>query len=418
MTQPAIFFDVVVIGGGPVGLSLAIALKQIAAGCLRVAVVDPLLGIRASRVERSSMTSAIAAGQRSMLENLGVWGPIAKNAQLVRGMEITDSRLGDSIRPVLLEFGKEGPPGEFLAHMVFHSDLESALEQRARELGVAVFQSAARCIERRPASVEIELGDGVNLRASLLAGSDGRNSFVKKFAKIKSFRRDYLRRAIVAMIGLERDHDEIAIQHFLPAGTLALLPLQQRRFSVVWVEDSVRAQQICSSSQEEFLQQLLLRVGHRWGEIKLLDQPVSFPLSLEIAREFRADRIVLLGDAAHAIHPLAGQGLNLGLQDVAYLVDGLSTGLKAGLDIGSDSLLRSYQRKRQFDTLAMAALTDGLFELFSLEFGLARILRGAGMDLINTSGLFKSRLLTQAAGNPAAGPALFLQAQESPILPL
>lgn len=407
MTHQASFVDVAIIGGGPAGLALSIGLRQLVSSSLRIAVIDPFLGERDFRHEKASMTSAIAAGQRRMLEKFGVWDQVAGNTQAIRRMEITDSRFNDSIRPVLLEFGNDGPAGDILAHMVFHRDLEPALEQRARDMGVVFFQNTAKNIERRTASVEILLDDDQRLRTSLVVGADGRNSRVKKWAKIKSNRRDYSRIAIVATIGLERDHGGVAVQHFLPAGTLALLPLNHQRFSIVWVEHPVRAQQLGGSSQQEFLQELAMRIGHRWGDLKLLDTPALFPLSREIAREFTADRIVLLGDAAHAFHPLAGQGLNLGLQDVACLVEILSDGLKTGLDLGDATLLQAYQRSRQLDTVAMAALTDGLFDLFALEFGLVRTLRQSGMSFVNSSVVLKSRLVRHAAGDSGNAPPLF-----------
>jgi 2-octaprenyl-6-methoxyphenol hydroxylase len=396
-TQAEPPFDVLVAGGGMVGLALATAVKEALGAGMRVGLADPALdsdvyGTRAS---------ALAAGPRRMLEQLGVWSAIEPSAQPMRAMIVTDSRAGDAIRPKFLEFGGEFEPGEPFAHMVMNADVVTALAARGRALGVETLRAAIVDFRNGVETIEATSDAGAHFPARLLVVADGRRSRLRDLAGVGMVGWDYGQAGIVATIGHERPHDGVARQHFLPAGPFAILPLKGERSSIVWNESVEDAKNICALDAEDFLAELQPRFGRELGALTLLDAPRWFPFGLRVARRFVDRRLALIGDAAHLVHPIAGQGLNFGLRDVAALAEQIVDAMRLGLDPGSPETLRGYERARRFDTLAMSAATDALNRLFSNDLPPLRALRDLGLGLVDRAPGLKRFFVRQAAGAEA-----------------
>lgn len=399
--------DAAIAGGGAVGLALACALRKFGPPGLRIGVLDPRFGASGRIEAMANRTSLVASGPCRLLRSLGLGDRLFSRSQPVFGMEISDSKLDDEIRMTRLRFDPDTDQKEPLGYLMAHGDLEPALENLTAELGIEVHTTRIEEFSRGPASVRLDTGAGAVLRASLVIGADGRNSAVREFAKIKSVNRDYNRSAIVATIGLETGHDGIAVQHFFPAGTFALLPMTGNRFSVVWVEQPDEARRLCEASQDIFVSELARRSGARWGNLQLLDRPKAFPLSLSIARKFFAERTILAGDAAHGVHPLAGQGLNLGLRDVALIVEALNDAALRGDDFGSAETGRHYEQRNRPGAVAMAGAIDMLFDIFSLQNSAARQFRSAGLAVVDKLPHLKTGMMQYAMGRDSTAPILF-----------
>src|SRR5262249_37014401 len=271
-----------------------------------VLVADPALATRPSRDPRAT---AIVAACRRLFEALGVWEEVAPNAQPILDMVVTDSQLADATRPVFLTFAGEVEPGEPFAHMVENRNLIDALAVRAEALGVDLRATAVNSYDVGADRIDVVLAAGSTIAASLLVAADGARSKLREGAGIATHGWEYDQSGIVVTVGHERDHQGRAEEHFLPAGPFAILPLTGKRSSLVWTETRKEAGRIPALSEDEFHAELEQRFGLHLGEIKALDKPRAFPLGYFVARSFIADRMALVGDAAHVIHPIAGQGL-------------------------------------------------------------------------------------------------------------
>ena len=386
----------IVIGGGAfAGLALALALRQGLGADVAVIVADPALSTRPSRDPRAT---AIVAACRRLFETLGVWGEIADTAQPILDMVITDSRLEDATRPVFLTFAGNVEPGEPFAHMVENRFLIDSLASHAEANGVELRATAVASYDSHPESVDVKLADGSAIEASLLVAADGARSNLRQRAGIATHGWDYDQSGIVVTVGHERDHCGRAEEHFLPAGPFAILPLTGKRSSLVWTETRGEAQRIVALSEDEFHGELERRFGLHLGELKALDKPRAFPLSYFVARSFIAERLALVGDAAHVIHPIAGQGLNMGLKDVAALAEVVVDAARLGGDFGAQDVLERYQRWRRFDTMAMGLATNSLNMLFSNKSTLLRTVRDIGLGLVDRTPPLKEMFIRQAAG--------------------
>src|SRR5438034_175873 len=306
--------SIVICGGAFAGLALALALRQGLGPDIPVIVADPALSIRPSRDPRAT---AIVAACRRLFEALGVWGQIAPTAQPILDMVVTDSKLDDATRPVFLTFAGDVEPGEPFAHMVENRYLIDALAKRAEAEGVDLRATSVTTFDSRSDGVDVTLADGSVVEASLLVAADGARSKLRERAGIVTYGWDYDQSGIVVTVGHERDHDGRAEEHFLPAGPFAILPLTGKRSSLVWTENRAEAARITALGEAEFHDELEKRFGLHLGEIKALDKPRAFPLGYFVARSFIAERLALVGDAAHVIHPIAGTGLKMGLKGVA-----------------------------------------------------------------------------------------------------
>jgi 2-octaprenyl-6-methoxyphenol hydroxylase len=411
--------DVLIAGAGIVGLSLAIALRQGLGSSFSVAIADPSLAGSA----RDGRATAIVAAARRLLETLGVWQQV--DAQPILDMVVTDSDLHDAVRPTFLTFAGEVQPGEPFGHMVENAPLLAALHAGAKNIGVELYPSAVvkTSLSSAPAgetsaaagngpcsnsaaAVHIKLANATSLSTALLVGADGARSAIRDSAGIAVHGWAYGQSAIVTTVAHERDHSGRAEEHFLPAGPFAILPLTGRRSSIVWTEQTREAQRIVALPDADFHSELERRFGLRLGEIKIAGARRALPLGLWVARSFIADRLALVGDAAHVIHPIAGQGLNMGLKDVAALAEVIVDAARLGLDPGSVAVLERYQRWRRFDTMAMGIVTDGLNRLFSNHSDVLRLVRDVGLGLVDRAPPLKSLFIREAAGLTGEVPKL------------
>jgi 2-octaprenyl-6-methoxyphenol hydroxylase len=393
--------EVAIAGAGIAGVTLALALAQALKPGFAVTLCDPALAAPPAADDR---VSAITASARRMLEALKVWPEIAAHAQAVHRMEITDSKLADAVRPSFLEFG-EAEDGAPLAHIVEHQALARALRAAAEREGVRFLAKPAANFSQAGETIEVETGDGL-LAARLLVAADGARSQLRARAKIQTVTTDYRQMGIVATIGHERDHEGVAVQHFLPAGTFAILPLTGKRSSIVWVESPEEAQRLLALPPAGFHEELLRRFGRKLGDIEVLSKPRAYPLMLSIARSFAGERLALLGDAAHVVHPLAGQGLNLGLRDAAALAECVTDAARAGLDPGSPDVLRRYERWRRTDAVMLAGTTDGLNRLFSNDSDALKVVRDAGLGIVARLPKLQQFFAAEAAGTKGDVPRL------------
>ena len=384
--------DVAIAGAGIAGAALGVALSQTLGNSFAVAVFDPALAKEPAKDDR---VVAIAGGARRLFEAIGVWERLGE-VQPIRLMEITDSKLHDAVRQTFLEF-EEDEEGEPFAHMVENRALILALREVAEEAEIELVASGINSYSADESFARFE-ANGKEYRARLLAAADGAQSKLRSLAKIQTIARGYDQSGIVATIGHARAHNGKAVQHFLPSGSFAILPLTGKRSSIVWTEGSAEAKRIVALSPQEFLAELELRFGLQLGELEVLSPARAYPLQLSIARSFVGERLALVGDAAHVIHPLAGQGLNMGLRDVAALAECIADNARLGLDPGDRDVLARYQRWRRADTVAMGLATDGLNRLFSNESTALKYLRDLGLGLVDRAPGLKKFFAREAAG--------------------
>jgi 2-octaprenyl-6-methoxyphenol hydroxylase len=394
--------DIIIAGGGIAGLGLALALKRAGGSALAVAVHDPAF----ARQGADRRAFAIAAGARRMLQALGVWDEVAAGAQPLTAMDITDSALEEPVRPLFLSFDGEIAPGEPFAHMVESGPLTAALKASCAATDVALSATPVASFAASASHVDVALAGGGNMRGRLLVAADGARSKLREQAGISFYGWAYPQSAIVGTISHEREHEGRAVEHFLPSGPFALLPLPGNRSSIVWTERTEDVARILARDPETLAAMIEKRFGLALGAITL-DGPLhAYPLSLGLARSFTGDRLALLGDAAHVIHPIAGQGLNLGLKDAAALAEVIIDQLRLGLDPGAPEALSAYQQARRFDTAQMAVTTDILNRLFSNDISPLRAARDIGLGMVNRVPRLKDFFIGQAAGAGTGMPRL------------
>lgn len=387
---------IVIGGGGLAGLALALALRQAAGGRLRVVLCDPAFAMPPRPDDRAF---ALAAGGKRMFEALGVWDRVAPQAEPIRDMVITDSRLNDPVRPVFLTFTGEVDDGEPFASMVPQGALVRALREEAERAGVDMRAVAIKDFVAGPARVTITLSDDTLIDAQLLCACDGGPSPIRRMAKIDVVRWSYEQSGIVTTLAHERPHHGRAEEHFLPSGPFATLPLPGHESSIVWSERNENIEALLALDDEDLLAEIEKRFGLKWGRLTMKARPKAWPLNFQMARRFVAPRVALVGDAAHVIHPIAGQGLNLGLEDIAVLAELVAEQASLGLDLGDIDMLETYERARRTPTVAMAAVTDGLNRLFSNDNPALRALRDFGLGLVDRLPSLKNRFIQEAAAS-------------------
>jgi 2-octaprenyl-6-methoxyphenol hydroxylase len=394
--------DVLIGGAGFAGLALALALRQALGETFRVAVADPALG----RATADGRATAIAAAARRLFDAIGVWAEVAARAEPILDMVITDSKLDDAVRPVFLTFAGEVQPGEPFAHMVENGDVLAVLVHKAKQAGVSLLPEAVAGFETDGSGVAARLATGAIVRTRLLVAADGARSRIRERAGIQSVGWSYGQSAIVTTVAHERPHHGRAEEHFLPAGPFAILPLPDNRSSIVWTEAAAEAARIMALDDAGFHAELEKRFGLHLGDISVAGPRRAFPLGFAAARSFIAERVALVGDAAHVIHPIAGQGLNMGLRDVAALAEALVDAVRLGLDPGGGAVLERYQRWRRFDTMAMGLATDGLNRLFSNRSDVLRLVRDIGLGVVERLPAVKGFFIREAAGLTGEVPKL------------
>jgi 2-octaprenyl-6-methoxyphenol hydroxylase len=393
--------DVLIAGAGIAGLGLALALKQRLGALAAVTLCDPALAASPSSGRRSLRAVALAPDVRRWLDRLAIWPILAGAAQPITRMEVGDSRPGAQPNPVYLTFAADGD--EPLAHMVYTSDLRSALLEACRRAGIRLEARQLRDVTMQPHGLTVLDADGDALQARLLVAADGGRSRLRHAARLQTVGHEYGQSGIVATLDHTEPHGGCAVQHFLPGGPLALLPLRaddgtERRTSIVWTERTAEAGRLVALPDADFVGELESRIGPALGTLTLVDRPQALPLRLELARRLTAGRVALLGDAARVIHPLAGQGLNLGLRDAEALAAAAGDNLELGLDPGATAVLKGYERARSFDAALMAAMTDGLNGLFSNDSLSLRAMRDFGLSLVDRAPAVKRRLIGDAGG--------------------
>ena len=399
MTQvPANTSDVVISGASFAGLALARALRLALGASASIALVDRAAGPPAEGNDQRAF--AIWAASKTMLEGLGVWDAIAARAQEMSRIEITDSALEDGLRPALVTYDAKTSAGAPVGFMVPSEALHRALyDAVASDKNVTwIAPAEAVGLAYAPAHAAVRLADGQTIDARLVVAAEGRTSKLRDAAGIKTVGWDYGQRGIVATVQFSEPHHGLAIQHFLPGGPFAVLPLRDNRACITWSSADEEASRVLALDAAGFLAELDHRIGGRFGTIELVSGPQSWPLDLKIARSLVANRFALIGDAAHGVHPVAGQGVNQALRDVAALTECLTDAARLGFDLGDGQALQRYERWRRFDSTMSAAAYDGLNRLFSVDNLLLRAGRDAGLGLVDRLPWLKTLIMDEAAG--------------------
>ena len=388
--------DMIIVGGGLNGPALALAAAQ--AG-MSVTLIDSLPVATRKKVDFDGRSYAIALGSKRLLQAIGVWDAVARDAQPMLEIKVTDGRAGEGPSPWMMHFDhaelEEGPMGFMVEDRHLRRAFLDAVKADRRITHLAGETVVAQDIG---AQASVTLASGKTLTASLIIGCDGRQSGTAQRAEIKRVGWGYDQTAIVCAVAHELPHNGIAHQFFMPNGPLAILPLTGDRSSIVWSEQSTRAAEIIALDDAGFLEALKPAFGSFLGEISLAGDRFAYPLGLSLANAFIADRIALVGDAAHGVHPIAGQGLNAGLRDVAALAQVLSEARARGEDIGGAQALARYQQWRRFDTATLALATDTFNKLFSNDNPMLRAARDIGMGLINKATPLRRAFIREAAG--------------------
>jgi 2-octaprenyl-6-methoxyphenol hydroxylase len=400
--------DMMVVGGGYVGLAAAVSVKQ-AAPHLNIEVVE---AAPAGVWEKDERASAIIAAASKMLDVLKVWDEILPQSQPINKMVVTDSRTSDPVRPVFLTFDGAVEDGTPFAHMVPNVAMVRALRGAAERLGIPIRHGlSATTFVTGSASTIVTLSDGSTVETRLLVACDGVRSRLRDMAGIKTVSWKYGQSGIVATVAHQRPHEGLAEEHFLPSGPFAILPLPNNQVSLVWTERTEDADRLVAADDLVFEDELQRRFGHKLGELAVVGGRKAFPLGLTLSRAFVAPRFALAGDAAHGIHPISGQGLNLGFKDVAALAETIVEADRLGLDIGSLAILERYQAWRRFDTFRMGVTTDVLNRLFSNDVTPIRIARDLGLGLVDRMPKLKNFFIGQAAGTTGEGHPKLLAGQ-------
>jgi 2-octaprenyl-6-methoxyphenol hydroxylase len=396
--------DVIIAGAGMAGATVALALTG--AG-LKVVLIDPQPFEDQVAETFDGRASAISFSAFRQWRALGVAPLLEPRAQRIEQILVTDGRPpGAAARgpaPAWLRFDAEEiadrTDGEPLGYMLENRRIRAALARAVGEAGIEVLAPAkVASVEVTPAAARVTLEGGKVLIAPLVVGADGRGSRVRREAGIGVTGWDYRQAGVVATVALERDHQGVAYEHFLPSGPFAILPLTERRASLVWTESAARGAALKAVGAEAFEAHLRRRFGDFLGKIEVVGPRFVYPLSLQLADKLTAPRTALIGDAAHAIHPIAGQGLNMGLKDAAALAQVLIEAVRLGEDFGGAAVLERYGRWRGVDNVGVALATDLFTRLFSNNHPLVRAARGAGMALVNRIGPARRFFMAEAGG--------------------
>lgn len=395
--------DILVVGGGLVGLALAQALGG--AG-LRAVVVDREMPAVSAADRSDGRASAIAWGSAQVLRAIGLWDGLAAHAQPIRDIRVSDGASllfvhYDHRNAGLTSDGQPAPLGFIIENRFIRRVLYGALADNA---GVTLLAPCElQSLAREPGRVEAVLADGRRVRANVAVACDGRESPQRVAAGIGVARWRYSQTGIVCSITHEEPHQGIAHERFLPAGPFAVLPLPDaedgtHRSSIVWTERADLAPSMLALPDDAFAAEIQLRFGDSLGRVGIAGSRWSYPLGLLHAERYIAPRLALAGDAAHSIHPIAGQGLNLGLRDVAALAECLVDSARLGLDIGASEALERYERWRRVDTLMLVGVTDALNRLFSNDVPPVRLIRDLGLGLVDRVPPLKRVFMRHAMG--------------------
>lgn len=397
-------YDVVIAGAGMAGATFALAAAQ---GGLKVVLVDPQPFSLQMAPTFDGRSTAIAFSTFRMLDALGVGEALRPHACRMDRILVTDGRrpgaASRAASPAFLRFDADEigdrTNGEPLGYLVENRRIRAALAEAVTAAGIEVRAPAAVAgVEAGPGFSTVTLADGATLRAALVVGAEGRGSLVRKAAGIDTLGWGYGQGGVVATVKLGRDHGNVAHEYFLPSGPFAILPLTEQRASLVWTETTRRAEALKTASDAAFHAHLMRRFGDFLDDVSVVGPRFVYPLSLQLAEQLTAPRTALIGDAAHAVHPVAGQGLNMGLKDAAALAEVLVEAMRLGEDIGSETVLDRYARWRRFDNTTLAAGFDAFVRLFSNDAPPVRLARDLGMAAVNRIGPLRRAFMHTAGG--------------------
>lgn len=389
--------DILIVGGGLNGPALALALAQSGRS---VTVLDGQSRPVMEGTEFDGRSYALALVSKRLLDAIGVWEKVDHEAEAMRDIKVTDGRAGEGAGPFFMHFDhreiEEGPMGYMVEDRFLRRALLDAMDDEP--LITQMYETSVVAQDITATGVTVSLADGATRSAQLLVGADGRSSGTAKRAGIGRTGWGYGQTALVACVAHELPHHGVAHQFFMPPGPLAILPLPGNRCSIVWSETDKRAQEIQALDDDAYLEVLRPRFGDFLGEISLEGKRFTYPLNLTLANSFIAERLALVGDAAHGMHPIAGQGLNAGLRDVGALAEVISDATKRGEDFATELVLQRYQQWRRFDTATLAVATDGFNKLFSNDNPILRVGRDLGMGIVNSIPRLRRGFIREAAG--------------------
>lgn len=401
---------IVIVGGGLTGLTLAVALGS---NGLPVVLIETLPLDRVTQPGFDGRVSAIAASSVRLFKALGLWAALEPHAQPINDILVSDGRPGEAPSPMTLHFdprklARSDEAVEPLGHLLENRHMRQVLIEAISILPHVKVMAPAGVLglDQGAASVAVLIKDHDPIHAQLVIAADGRHSRLRKGAGIKSIGWDYTQSAIVTTVEHDQPHHGVAHELFLPSGPFAILPMVGNRSSIVWTEHKRLAPKFMALSDDDFSVELARRFGAHWGAVRPVGPRWSYPLGLHLARSYVKPRLALIGDAAHAIHPIAGQGFNLGLRDVAALSQVLIEGARLGRDLGDLHLLNDYERWRRSDNVILAAATDGLTRLFSTDSGPIRLARDLGIGMVAKIAPLKNLFMRHAMGDVGVKPKL------------
>jgi 2-octaprenyl-6-methoxyphenol hydroxylase len=404
MSNTPLHKDVVIAGGGMAGMTLALAL---ASGGLDVAVADPLSLEQVADARFDGRVSALAFASVRMLRVLKVWDRLLPDAQPINDIVVSEGRLDGAPSPFSLHFDHR-EIGEVLGYIVENRHIRLALNAAAAENPrVTLFPKLSVTeLAIGEKGVLAHLSDGRAIAAPLAVSAEGRESGLREAQGIRTVGWEYGQTGIVVTVEHEHPHHGVASEHFLPLGPFAILPMTGNRSSLVWTEEAEAARRLLALPKDAFDAEIRRRFGTHLGDVAATGPRWSYPLKLHLARAYVTPRFALVGDAAHTIHPLAGQGLNLGLKDAAALAETVMDAARLGLDFGGLDVLERYERWRRFDSFTLAAVTDGLNRLFTNDFGPLRIARDLGMGAVDRVPPLRRFFMRHAGGDIGELPRL------------
>jgi 2-octaprenyl-6-methoxyphenol hydroxylase len=396
-------FDVAIAGASFAGLATALAMARSIGSGFKIALFAEA---SSSGGGGSGRAFALSAGSKALLEALGVWSHIASDAEPILEIDISDTPLDVALRPTVLHYDNTLKDGGAASWVVEANVLYAALRQCVESSAITTRAVRVLGFTSQGDTLSVATDDGQTTRCRLLVAADGPASSVRHMSGIRTVGWPYAQRGLVTIVTHEKPHRGRATQHFLPSGPFAILPMTRQRSSITWTEEEREARRLMEAPETVFLEEAQRRFGYRLGDIALAGARSSFPLSMQLARSYISDRVALVGDAAHTVHPIAGQGLNLGLRDVAALTEITAETARLGLDIGAAPALARYERWRRSDAAAFAAGMDALNRLFSNDWILLRALRDAGLGFVDRLPALKDRFVREAAGTAGDIPKL------------
>ncbi|MEL6101711.1 MAG: UbiH/UbiF/VisC/COQ6 family ubiquinone biosynthesis hydroxylase [Pseudomonadota bacterium] len=389
--------DILIVGGGLAGPTLALALAR---SGFSVTVIDALEEKIRRNAAFDGRSYAVALTSCRLLQGVGLWPALADDAQPILDIKVSDGRAGEGPSPFFMHFDHRDLGSDPMGHMIEDRHIRRALLDAMEAEPKVTHLSGETVTDHVPdtAGVAVTLANGQTLRGRVLIGADGRQSGTATRTGIKRTGWEYGQTALVCALKHEKPHNGIAHQFFMPAGPLAILPLKGNRSAIVWSETAEQAAAVDAMDDADYLQVLMPRFGSFLGEISLAGKRYTYPLNLSLAHRLIADRTALIADAAHGVHPIAGQGLNAGMRDIAALADVFGDAKRLGEDIGSSAVLKRYEEWRRFDNAALAVATDSFNRLFSNDNALLRMGRDVGMGVINALPGIRRSFMREAAG--------------------